>query len=972
MKKILTIILLLISIAGFGQTNYYVKNGGNDGLTGLSDAQAWATLGRADDVTFVPGDTLFIARGSTFKEQFVPKGDGDATAQVVITAYGSGAKPIITARDTVNGWSDDGAWSRPWAVTRPNVWYQAETRTPLYWTAIRMWFDGVEKERPETFPPTSTKPWYWSGDDSLFVYSTTNPGSAFTSIEKATSFYAAFDFDTDNYFTLSYLDIEHFYICVEIDDADGIVIDSCDIKGFYGVNIYASVDSRDGEIKNCNFDTENTFVSDYEAKYTGDGIKVGGITNTWLIHDNYFKNWNHTSIVLESTDADRVDSIKVYDNEITAPDIDYGGWLGVLYTNGRGNEIYRNYIHNIQTRMQIQGENLKFYYNIIDTINAPPWYPKANNAGAGLYIAGLVGSSANNMKFYNNVIAHCEDYGIGLIHAATYANKYDNEFINNIIYECDDSSFYVSSGATVLDNVFKNNLIYKTGVTNTVYYRGAPNISVDTWNESDMSGDVVISNKAGDPLFSAGTFELTSTSPAVNAGINVDLTSDYVETAVPQGIYYDIGAYEFTGFPIATTGLGWEDILSKRNFKDAVNFAQGFSVEGVPIVFSGGEPVNIPGLTASASELNILDGATVTTAEVNYSDGVTSNIQTQIDSKLAKADSSATLGKKYATGKMLFDGLALKVNVADSTQGTGHYASWDDMTDGLALKADTADNIDIEEFLLFDASTDTLATRAYARSGGGGGLSAGEVATQINDTIVARLAAAVAGVRIADTAAMLLPYMHVHDTATMLSTYINHVDTATMLTPYTHVHDTATMLTPYINRVDTASMLTPYINRTDTAAMLAPYFTESEIRKADSDTIPIFVFGAGSGGLESDTALFTATNIYGAFYNDKDTIIATSLRAVLIAGTTPLGTDTLAIQVFWNDTINAVFAPTARLNTNYLPVTSTTLGTEDTSFNTSIIPPGVWVFCKSTAGTTGRKPKALYVTLYGFKRNRSY
>ena len=94
--------------------------------------------------------------------------------------------------------------------------------------------------------------------------------------------------------------------------------------------------------------------------------------------------------------------------------------------------------------------------------------------------------------------------------------------------------------------------------------------------------------------------------------------------------------------------------------------------------------------------------------------------------------------------------------------------------------------------------------------------------------------------------------------------------------------------------------------------------------------------------------------------------------AVLIAGTTPLGTDTLAIQVFWNDTINAVFAPTARLNTNYLPVTSTTLGTEDTSFNTSIIPPGVWVFCKSTAGTTGRKPKALYVTLYGFKRNRSY
>jgi hypothetical protein len=227
-------------------------------------------------------------------------------------------------------------------------------------------------------------------------------------------------------------------------------------------------------------------------------------------------------------------------------------------------------------------------------------------------------------------------------------------------------------------------------------------------------------------------------------------------------------------------------------------------------------------------------------------------------------------------------------------------------------------------------TADMLAPYALLSEVGSGGLSSGDVAAQINDSIVARLSVAVPGIRVADTASMLSPYA---------------------------------LLSEVSGGGITAS---------DTAAMLAPYFTEPEIRKADSDTIPLFVFGAGSGGLESDTALFTATNIYGAFYNDKDTIIATSLRAVLIAGTTPLGTDTLAIQVFWNDTINAVFAPTARLNTNYLPVTSTTLGTEDTSFNTSIIPPGVWVFCKSTAGTTGRKPKALYVTLYGFKRNRTY
>lgn len=40
-------------------------------------------------------------------------------------------------------------------------------------------------------------------------------------------------------------------------------------------------------------------------------------------------------------------------------------------------------------------------------------------------------------------------------------------------------------------------------------------------------------------------------------------------------------------------------------------------------------------VTASASELNILDGVTVSTAELNYVDGVTSNIQTQLDNKAA-------------------------------------------------------------------------------------------------------------------------------------------------------------------------------------------------------------------------------------------------------------------------------------------------------------------------------------------------
>lgn len=47
-------------------------------------------------------------------------------------------------------------------------------------------------------------------------------------------------------------------------------------------------------------------------------------------------------------------------------------------------------------------------------------------------------------------------------------------------------------------------------------------------------------------------------------------------------------------------------------------------------------------VTATATELNILDGATLTVTELNYVDGVTSAIQTQLDAKLATTTAAST------------------------------------------------------------------------------------------------------------------------------------------------------------------------------------------------------------------------------------------------------------------------------------------------------------------------------------------
>ena len=74
-------------------------------------------------------------------------------------------------------------------------------------------------------------------------------------------------------------------------------------------------------------------------------------------------------------------------------------------------------------------------------------------------------------------------------------------------------------------------------------------------------------------------------------------------------------------------------------------------------------------VTASASELNILDGATLSTTELNYVDGVTSAIQTQLNAKAPLADptftGTTTTADLSITGNLTVGGTTTTVNATD-------------------------------------------------------------------------------------------------------------------------------------------------------------------------------------------------------------------------------------------------------------------------------------------------------------------
>lgn len=72
-------------------TSYYVSNSGDDSNDGLSPETAWATVDKVTKTKLNSGDGVFFKRGDVFREYVLNCQEG-----VTYSAYGEGAKPIIT------------------------------------------------------------------------------------------------------------------------------------------------------------------------------------------------------------------------------------------------------------------------------------------------------------------------------------------------------------------------------------------------------------------------------------------------------------------------------------------------------------------------------------------------------------------------------------------------------------------------------------------------------------------------------------------------------------------------------------------------------------------------------------------------------------------------------------------------------------------------------------------------------------
>jgi len=260
---------------------------------------------------------------------------------------------------------------------------------------------------------------------------------------------------------------------------------------------------------------EKTYIYNNEVYTSGDGFIPVDVDYKYIevAYNNFHDNWED-GIDMKNVQYLRIHHNKLHDNwgaGIMTPVKQYA--LDIEIYN---NEIYNNGWAGITCNSESPGlkqrwkiYNNLIYNNAIDPTRLPPW------EGYGINMPGGQGHEIYHNTVYNNGNV---DNSVGKSGGGILA--YGAIIKNNIIYN---------------NNGRKGNIAAGTADHNYVYPTSPGTTGTNAITVSDP--------KMADPA--NANFILLSSSPLIDAGINVGITNDYIGTSRPQGAGFDIGAYEY-------------------------------------------------------------------------------------------------------------------------------------------------------------------------------------------------------------------------------------------------------------------------------------------------------------------------------------------------------------------------------------------------------------------------------------------
>ena len=106
------ILIVILSVGNLFAENYYIDaTNGNDANNGLSPNAAWKTLNKLNNSWSIikPGDNILFKRGEVWRPSGISNAliappnsglHGTENARIIFGAYGEGAKPIISRKNS--------------------------------------------------------------------------------------------------------------------------------------------------------------------------------------------------------------------------------------------------------------------------------------------------------------------------------------------------------------------------------------------------------------------------------------------------------------------------------------------------------------------------------------------------------------------------------------------------------------------------------------------------------------------------------------------------------------------------------------------------------------------------------------------------------------------------------------------------------------------------------------------------------
>jgi len=583
MKKLLLFFLILFVYSTAFATDYYVKNGGNDGAAGTSDALAWATIAKINDFAeatgFASGDTINLKCGSTWTSD-EGLGYDDAAIQwgtingLTIQSYGTGNKPILDGNtqraifiDGDNGTVDHQVLLSNLVIQNIDIKgedFDADTSMQCIFIC---YVNGVHIDNVDGNGHTDATNYY--SKDALVL----SPISGTIEIENCNfQDYGPEVIPTNpgnpdacgivvGNMTSGSISI-HDNIVYGV-NGDCIQIVACTVADheIYNNTLYnAGENSIDS--KGCAYVDIHDNTMYRAAAFVG-GLSTTGILNIqddsgtlnaindWgiKIHGNIFNGTDANYINITGNGTTEQTGVKIYENNFNLGD-QAANVIGISIDESDGAaaiEIYQNIFTGIKKNIAIASPvaNLYIQYNIFKDMvqNTDATYGDVggiyqNNAGANVRI--------ENNTFYTSGSGTCET----AYNTRALANPNTHTFKNNLIYldhaTPTEALIYINNSSLA---VIDHNLYYNPSDTlgsEKVIKKGTTTYTAATFTSTWLpahAGEINI-----DPLVvSSSDLSLQSVSPCRDTGIFTGGTvlTDYAGNPTPRGPAFDIGAYEY-------------------------------------------------------------------------------------------------------------------------------------------------------------------------------------------------------------------------------------------------------------------------------------------------------------------------------------------------------------------------------------------------------------------------------------------